>query len=74
MQLLKIAKAKLEEARVSLRGARDEAMKEIEKLEKEGGMGQDEKFVLKETIQKHVDTFNASLNESLEMKEKEINS
>ena len=74
VQLLKIAKAKLEEARVSLRGARDEAMKEIEKLEKEGGMGQDEKFVLKETIQKHVDTFNATLNESLETKEKEINS
>ncbi len=72
VQLLKIAKSKLEEARVSLRSARDEAMKEIDKLEKEGGMGQDEKFNLKESVQKLVDGFNTKLNELLETKEKEI--
>lgn len=74
VQLLKIAKAKLEEARVSLRGARDEAIKEIDKLEKANEMSQDEKFATKETIQKHIDSFNGKLSDLLDSKEKEINS
>jgi ribosome recycling factor len=73
VQLLKIAKAKLEEARVSLRGARDEAIKEIDKLEKGGEMSQDEKFSAKEEIQKHIDTFNNKLANLLDSKEAEIN-
>ncbi len=72
-QLLKIAKAKLEEARVSIRGARDEAIKEIDSLEKEGEISQDEKFKAKEEIQKKVDGFNASLESHFSLKEKEIN-
>ncbi len=74
VQLLKIAKAKLEEARVSLRGARDEAVKEIERQEKANEMSQDEKFSSKENLQKHVDSFNEKLSEHLERKEREINS
>lgn len=73
VQLLKIAKSKLEEARVSLRGARDEAIKEIDKLEKTGEMSQDEKFGTKEEIQKHIDTFNNKLANLLDLKEAEIN-
>jgi ribosome recycling factor len=73
VQLLKIAKAKLEESRVSLRGARDEAIKEIDALEKGGEMSQDEKFTAKEDIQKKVDGFNSALGTQLELKEKEIN-
>lgn len=72
-QLLKIAKAKLEEARVSIRGARDEAIKTIDALEKEGEMSQDEKFKVKEDIQKKVDGFNSSLESLFSLKEKEIN-
>ena len=72
VQLLKLAKAKHEEARVSLRGARDEAMKEIDKLEKEGEMSQDEKFDAKENLQKKVDSYNNKLAGLLELKEKEI--
>lgn len=72
-QLLKIAKAKLEEARVSLRGARDEAIKNIDKQEKEGEMSKDERFATKELIQKHIDSFNSTLAELLATKEKEIN-
>ncbi len=74
VQLLKIAKAKHEESRVSLRGARDEAMKEIDKLEKEGEMSQDEKTRAKEEVQKLVDSCNAGLGNLLELKEREINS
>ena len=54
-QLLKLAKAKLEDARVSVRSARDEAVKEIDKDQKEGNISEDEKFGFKEDIQKLVD-------------------
>ncbi len=73
VQLLKLAKAKLEEARVSIRGARDEAIKEIDGLEKAKEMSQDEKFSAKEDLQKRVDEFNASLENLYGLKEKEIN-
>lgn len=73
VQLLKIAKTKLEEARVSLRGARDEAMKEIDAAQKEGELSEDERFAAKEELQKRVDARNRSLEEHYDTKEKEIN-
>jgi len=73
IQLLKIAKAKLEEARVSIRAARDEAMKEIDALEKSGDLSEDEKFSAKEDLQRRVDTRNNTLQGHYELKEKEIN-
>jgi ribosome recycling factor len=73
VQLLKLAKSKQEDARVSVRSLRDEAMKNIEKLEKEGGMGEDEKFAKKDVIQKQVDNTNRSLDNLYTKKEMEIN-
>lgn len=73
-QLLKIAKSKLEESRVSIRAARDEAVKEIDALQKSGDLSEDEKFSAKEDLQKKVDACNNALNTSFELKEKEINS
>lgn len=73
VQLLKIAKAKLEEARVSIRSVRDEFIKDIDRLEKAGEMSQDEKFGAKEEIQKYVDTYNNALGSLFDTKEKEIN-
>lgn len=71
-QLLKIAKMKLEEARVSLRGARDEAVKEIDAAQKAGELSEDGKFNAKEELQKLVDTHNAELGKMYELKETEI--
>lgn len=71
-QLMKLAKAKLEEARVAIRKARDEAMKDLDALEKAGEMGEDEKFRSKEDVQKRVDVANKSLDEALSRKEAEI--
>jgi ribosome recycling factor len=73
VQLLKLAKAKLEEARVSIRGARDEAMKDIDAKEKGGEMSEDDKFGAKEILQKKVDAGNSSLEAHYSQKEKEIN-
>ncbi len=73
IQLLKIAKAKLEEARVSIRGARDEAMKEIDALQKANEMSDDDKFSAKEELQRRVEKCNNSLESHYFQKEKEIN-
>lgn len=72
-QLLKIAKTKLEDARVSVRSIRDEAMKELDRQQKENEISEDEKFSKKEKIQKSVDSINQSLEERYNKKEAEIN-
>lgn len=71
-QLLKLAKQKHEDARVSIRSARDEAMKAIEKAEKDGDISEDEKFSQKEALQKEVEAANTTLDTLLKEKEAEI--
>jgi ribosome recycling factor len=73
-QLLKLAKSKLEDARVSLRSARDEVMKLLEKQEKAGDISEDEKFTLKESLQKVVEATNRTLDVLFQKKEVEISS
>ena len=70
--LIKIAKEKLEEVKKSVRGARDDVWSDIQKKEKEGGMGEDEKFRLKDDMQKRVDKTNEDLEGAFQRKEKEI--
>src|SRR5690606_2188232 len=43
-QLLKLAKSKLEDARISVRSVRDEAMKAIDKAQKDGDISEDDRF------------------------------
>lgn len=72
VQLLKLAKSKLEEARVSVRAARDEMMKSIDKQEKDNEISEDEKFALKDNVQKKVDDANRTLEALYDKKEVEI--
>ncbi len=72
VQLVRLAKQKHEDARVSLKSAREDAMKDIDKREKEGEISEDEKFVEKEKIQAQVDATNRALETMLEAKEAEI--
>ncbi len=71
-QLLKLAKSKLEEARVSVRAIRDEFMKGIDAAEKAGDISQDDKFAAKESVQKAVDAANRALEARYAEKEVEI--
>ena len=73
-QLIKLAKTKLEEARTTVRLARDESWKEIQEREREGTLTEDDKFTLKEDMQKRVDKANKELEESFEKKETEMSS
>lgn len=70
-QLLKLAKSKLEDARISVRKARDEAMKGIDRAVKEG-MGEDESFRTKAELQKRVDAVNVELESAFAKKEAEL--
>lgn len=71
-ELVKAAKGKLEEARVTVRSARDEAWSGIQEQEKEGTIREDEKFRLKDELQKKVDRTNENLEVLFEKKEKEV--
>ncbi len=71
-QLMKLAKSKLEDARISVRAVRDEFMKTIDKQQKDGDISEDEKFTLKEKIQGQVDATNRSLEVIFDQKEVEL--
>ncbi len=67
-QLVKLAKAKLEEARVSIRGLRDDENKKIvAELP-----GEDDARRAKDTLQKKVDDANSKLADLLTLKEREM--
>jgi len=72
-QLLKLAKSKLEDTRVSVRKARDENMKDIDQKEKDGDMSEDDKFRAKGELQKLVDAVNADIEGMYSKKESEVN-
>jgi ribosome recycling factor len=72
VQLSKVAKQKLEDARVSLRKEREEVRDDITAQEKAGSIGEDDKFRLNEELQKYIDEANKKLDELSERKEKEI--
>lgn len=71
-QLSKIAGEKTEQAKVTLRGHRTDAIKALEAAEKEGGIGEDEVIRLKAEIQKLIDAGNSTLEGLLAKKEAEI--
>ncbi len=72
--LMKVAKEKLEAARINVRKIRDEILRDIEQKEKEGGMGEDERFRLKKELDKLTEGENKKLQEAFLRKEREITS
>ena len=70
--LQKVVKTKHEDARVSVRTARDEVWEDIQKKEQTGDISEDDKFRLKDEMQKIVDETNKTLDGAVERKEKEI--
>lgn len=70
--LIKVAKQKLEDARVSLRAEREKVIKYLDAENKNGDISEDEKFRLKADLQKMLDDSNRALDEIFVKKEKEI--
>ncbi|MFH1402571.1 MAG: ribosome-recycling factor [Patescibacteria group bacterium] len=71
-ELVKTAKNKIEQAKISLRAERDKVWSDIQVKEKSGEVSQDEKFTLKDKMQKIVDDAGKKFVEMFEKKEKEI--
>ena len=68
----KLVRDKVESARVSLKGVREQAKSEIIQAHKDGDMGEDEKTRALEDLQKFVDESNNQLESIGGKKEKEI--
>lgn len=73
LSLIKLAKQKLEEARITLRGEREKIIKDLDKKEKDGEISKDDKNRFRDELQKFVDEANKKLEELADKKEKEIN-
>ncbi|MDO8590295.1 MAG: ribosome recycling factor [bacterium] len=70
--LSKVAKEKLEEARIKIRTEREKSLETIDRKEKDGSVSEDDKFRFKQELQKVVDTANQKLEELALKKEREI--
>jgi ribosome recycling factor len=71
-ELVKMARGRLEDARIALRGARDDVWSDIQKATREGDIPEDDKFRLKDEMQKMIDEANRRLEETTTRKEGEI--
>lgn len=71
-ELVKILNQKAEETRVVIRKIRESIWDEIQEFEKQGKIGEDDKFSGKDKLQKVVDEYNGKIDEIREKKEGEI--
>ncbi len=72
VKLVKLMKEKLEDARISLRGVRENVREEILEKEKNKDMSEDEKFKLLDELEKLTKEFNEEISSMGEKKEDEI--
>jgi ribosome recycling factor len=70
--LLKLAKEKLEEARIRVRTEREKSLDDLDTKEREGSLSEDDKFRIKNELQKLVDDTNQKLEQLTLKKEQEI--
>ncbi len=70
--LIKVAKQKLEDARVTLRAERERVIKDVDGQKKDGDISEDEQFRIKAELQKYVDETSVLLEQLFNKKEKEI--
>lgn len=71
-ELEKVVRKMTEETRIKVRGARDEANKEIKRMEEDNKLSEDAAFKQKEEVQKSVDKVNGEIEMLLLNKIKEI--
>ncbi|MFA4984315.1 MAG: ribosome recycling factor [Candidatus Omnitrophota bacterium] len=71
-ELVKVVHKMAEDGRISLRTIRRDSKETLEKLEKDKGISEDDKFRGVDELQKMVDRYIAKVDELLKNKEKEI--
>lgn len=73
-QLVKVVKDKLEDARIAVRQEREKVWDDIQDKVKASELTEDDKYTLKEELQKIVDEANKELEEMAERKEQDVQS
>lgn len=71
-ELVKVAREKSEQARVSIRNGRRDAKELIKKTVKDESLPEDSRFEAEDEVQQLTDKYNKIIEEMLEAKEKEI--
>ena len=71
-ELVKVVGQMSEKSRVTVRNIREDAWKEIQKLEKDGKIAEDDKIAAKEELQEVVDKYNEEIKKLSDTKEKEV--
>ncbi|MCI0619694.1 ribosome recycling factor [Candidatus Wolfebacteria bacterium] len=71
-KFVKLVRDKVEDAKIALRNVRDEVWSDIQRKEKAGDIGEDDKFRFKDKMEKIVKEGNETLGGLAERKEKEI--
>lgn len=71
-ELAKLVKKEAEETRIKIRALRDDYFKKIKREEDDGEISEDEKFRLRDRLQKNIDSENKEIEEALENKIREI--
>lgn len=71
-ELVKVVKREIEDAKIKMRAARDEIIKKLNKDFEDSKITEDQKFKLKDEIQKLVDKNNDEVEKLLEQKIKEL--
>ncbi len=71
-QVVKLLKDRLEDAKITMRKAREATITDLKNSEKEGDLSEDEHFKAKDDLQKLVDSANNKFDEIAAKKEKEI--
>lgn len=61
-----------ESVRISVRGVREETMRNLDKAEEKKEISEDDKFRYREELQKIIEEYNKKIDEAVEKKEKEI--
>jgi ribosome recycling factor len=71
-QLVKIVKEKSEEARIAVRGARENVREAVLKMEKDKAIGEDDKFKMLDELDQLTRDFNQKIEDLAQKKEVEI--
>lgn len=71
-ELIKLLHQTAEECRIAIRNLREEAWKEIKKLENQKQITEDDRYDAEKEINKLIDEYNLKINELIEAKEKEL--
>jgi len=71
-ELVKVLHRYAEESRIVVRNLRHEALDQLKALEKAKEIGEDQLEVAEKEAQKHVDGFNAQIEEAAKKKEKDV--